>query len=91
MGQCHPFGPFLHAFLVYRGNQDHQANLEFLVGQSLHLCPVYLFCHALLRKSLVSFLKLYINWSFLLTDLPRWPRGALKTLLTLFTFGSLEI
>lgn len=48
MGQCHPFGPFHHSFLVLQGNQDHQANLAFLVGRSLHLYLVYPFCLALL-------------------------------------------
>lgn len=48
MGQYLPFGPFHHSFLVHQGNQDHQANLGFPVGQSLHLCLVYLFCLALL-------------------------------------------
>lgn len=48
MGQYHPFDPFHHLFLVLQGNQDHQANLGFLVGQSLHLCLVYLFCLPLL-------------------------------------------
>lgn len=33
---------------------------------------------------LISFLKFYINWSFLFTDLSRWTRWALKTLFTLF-------
>lgn len=47
MGQYHPFGPFHHVFLVHQGNQDHQANLGFRVGQSLRLCLVYLFCLAL--------------------------------------------
>lgn len=48
MAQYHPFGPFPHPVLVHQGNQDRQANLGFLVVQSLHLCLVYLFCLILL-------------------------------------------